>query len=81
MMLTSFDTTASLIGRRAWKVLHKTGLFALWFALTANYVGITLNEDPRQAPFALVLLAALALRVRAWWLHRSPAREPKLARY
>ena len=73
MTLTSFDRTAALLGRRAWKALHVWGLFSLWFALTANYLGAAIAESVSFAPLALVLLAALGVRIRAWFARRSAA--------
>jgi hypothetical protein len=65
MTLTSFDRTAALVGRRAWKILHASGSWLLWLVLALNYIAAAVEEDVRYAPLALLLIATFALRM---WL-------------
>ena len=62
MTVTSFKGPAKRLGRPAWKVLHKVGMYALWGIFVAAYAkGIA--DQPGNV-FPVVLLAA-ALCVRA----------------
>ncbi|HUI25534.1 MAG TPA: hypothetical protein VL403_05570 [Candidatus Kryptonia bacterium] len=62
MTATSFDRTAAWLGPRAWKRLHRFGVYYLWFIFAASYL-------PRVASsrwylfHSGVLMAALALRL------------------
>lgn len=63
MFATSFDRTARAIGRKYWRILHKTGLYAIFVA------GLqTIVPDSREQIFGingvLTLLAAVAIVVR-----------------
>ncbi|HUH03013.1 MAG TPA: ferric reductase-like transmembrane domain-containing protein [Kofleriaceae bacterium] len=61
MTVTSFDGPKRRLGPRAWKVLHKAGMYALWALFTASYV-IRVDRVPvYYVPLAL-LVGALALR-------------------
>jgi DMSO/TMAO reductase YedYZ heme-binding membrane subunit len=63
MFVTSFDTTARALGARNWRILHKTGLYAVLVAFLQTIV-----PDSREQVFsingALTLLAALAIVIR-----------------
>jgi DMSO/TMAO reductase YedYZ heme-binding membrane subunit len=66
MVATSFDRTSAWLGRRRWKILHSTGMYALgaFFALT--YVGGALaSPRPLELGLAALSMAAPALRVAA----------------
>ncbi|MCP5057471.1 MAG: hypothetical protein GY937_12205 [bacterium] len=39
MMATSFDRTAAMLGRRAWKALHLVGTHFFWIAFFVSYAG------------------------------------------
>jgi methionine sulfoxide reductase heme-binding subunit len=64
MAATSFDRTARWLGQRAWKRLHTTGIYVLWVVFALAYVPRAINSI-LYLPFALVVIAAMALRVAA----------------
>ena len=74
MVATSFDATASALGRRRWRQLHVTGLYYLWFVLTQTFATA---GHPLSAVMAIVGLAALGLRIAAG--RRSARRAPAAA--
>ena len=63
MLITSFSGPARAIGPKAWKVLHKLGIFVL-------FAGFTITQLPRSevpmepANGMLLVLAAVALLIR-----------------
>ncbi len=62
MTATSFDATAAMIGRRAWKALHTFGVYYLWvvfFATSAPKVTAELAAIPLTA----LLLSAMVVRL------------------
>ncbi len=61
MTATSFDRSAAWIGRRAWRVLHTTGVYYIWLIFFITYLPRAL-QSPAYVPYPAVLLAALALR-------------------
>jgi len=65
MALTSNDAAVQRLGRRRWRRLHALGMHATWFVFASSYGPRVLLESVAYAPFALLLLAALALRVGA----------------
>jgi sulfoxide reductase heme-binding subunit YedZ len=71
---TSFDRTAAAIGPRAWKILHKAGVFYIWAQFSASF----LKHHDGTAVYWLFLglvAAAMALRIGVWLLQRfQPAR-------
>lgn len=64
MTATSFDRTAAWLGQRVWNLLHTTGMYVNWGIFMFSY-GSRAFVSVYYVPFALVLLAALALRLRA----------------
>jgi DMSO/TMAO reductase YedYZ heme-binding membrane subunit len=79
MLITSFDSTARALGPRNWRRLHKVGLY--WIgAVFANTIVPDVVREP-QNPFylltALLMLAAIAVRVLAWYRRRRAS--PKIA--
>jgi hypothetical protein len=68
MTVTSFDATAAWLGPTAWRRLHTTGAYYLWFVFVATFGGgaaASLAQGaaaPLQLTFTVLLLAALALR-------------------
>jgi sulfoxide reductase heme-binding subunit YedZ len=62
MLITSFTEPARAVGPKAWKVLHKIGLFVLFFAFLDSQL-------PRQidqlAPVNAVLIGLAALAIAA----------------
>jgi sulfoxide reductase heme-binding subunit YedZ len=64
MTATSFDRTAGWLGPRRWRRLHVGAGYFVWFVFLASYLPRTILESPAYAPFVVVLLAVLALRLR-----------------
>jgi methionine sulfoxide reductase heme-binding subunit len=61
MVATSFDTTAAWLGRRAWKILHTTGVWYLWLVFLLSYASRAVH-DPHYWIGVGAVLAALAVR-------------------
>ncbi len=64
MVATSFDRTAAAIGRRAWIVLHRSGMYVIWAIFVFSYLGVSLVK-PGYAVLLVLLLAAYGMRVAA----------------
>jgi sulfoxide reductase heme-binding subunit YedZ len=64
MAATSFDRTARAIGPRAWRILHTSGVYYLWFQFVISF-GKRIPAMPSYAWFLLPLIAVMALRVAA----------------
>ncbi len=64
MAATSFNRTARAIGPRAWRILHTSGGYYLWFQFMISF-GKRIPAMPSYAWFLLPLLAVMALRVVA----------------
>jgi methionine sulfoxide reductase heme-binding subunit len=62
MTATSFDATAARLGRRAWKVLHRTGAWYLWLVFLLSYVSRAV-QNPHYWIGAAAVLVALAVRI------------------
>jgi DMSO/TMAO reductase YedYZ heme-binding membrane subunit len=75
MTATSFDRSARWLGPRRWKLLHRAGLYWLWFIFAQSYTFGAL-EKPGSVPFALAVWGALALRIAAWRARRASAAAP-----
>jgi hypothetical protein len=65
MTVTSFDRTAAWLGARRWRRLHLTAAYYIWAVFLASYLPRAILESPAYAPFVVVLLAVLALRLTA----------------
>jgi sulfoxide reductase heme-binding subunit YedZ len=65
MTATSFDRTAAAIGPRAWRILHLTGGYYLWFQFMVSF-GKRVPDMPLYAVFLLPLLAVMTLRLIAF---------------
>ena len=72
MAATSFDRTADAIGPRAWRILHLTGGYYLWFQFMVSF-GKRIPDMPLYSLFLIPLLAVMALRLIAMAAAR-PAR-------
>ena len=74
MALTSNDASVRLLGARQWKWLHKTGVYLVWVALTASYIGGLVESGAfyywLYAPLAVGLLL---VRIAAYWSRRRQA--------
>ena len=64
MTATSFDRTAAWLGPRGSRRLHLTAGWFIWLVFLASYLPRTILESTAYAPFVVVLLAVLALRLR-----------------
>ena len=71
MTATSFDRTAAAIGPRAWRILHLTGGYYLWFQFMVSF-GKRIPDMPLYALFLIPLLAVMALRLIAMASARTP---------
>jgi DMSO/TMAO reductase YedYZ heme-binding membrane subunit len=74
MTATSFDRAQTWLGHRAWKILHTTGMHYIWLIFFNSYLPRALKTSPAYAPFVVLLLTGVGLRVAAW--RRSRARRP-----
>jgi sulfoxide reductase heme-binding subunit YedZ len=75
MTATSFDRTADAIGPRAWRILHLTGGYYLWFQFMVSFAK-RIPGMPLYALFLIPLLLVMALRLIAM----ASARTPRTAR-
>jgi sulfoxide reductase heme-binding subunit YedZ len=71
MAATSFDRTAAAIGPRAWRILHLTGGYYLWFQFMVSF-GKRIPGMPLYSLFLIPLLAVMALRLIAMASARAP---------
>ncbi|QWG17337.1 hypothetical protein KMZ68_20550 [Bradyrhizobium sediminis] len=71
MAATSFDRSAAAIGPRAWRILHLTGGYYLWFQFMVSF-GKRIPDMPPYALFLLPLLAVMALRLIAMAPKQTP---------
>ena len=62
MVLTSFDYTANLVGRRAWTALHTTGVWYIFLSFTFSF-GKRALVNPNYWPAMVILFAALTIRL------------------
>lgn len=64
MTLTSFDSTAQLISRRAWTTLHTVGSYYIWLIFANSYLSRAAMM-PEYIPAAVFVLFILGLRIAA----------------
>ena len=62
MVLSSNDTAVRRLGRRRWRALHVTGLWAVFGIFLSSYGGRAVH-NPNYLPHAALLLAILVLRL------------------
>lgn len=77
MTATSFDSTARLISRRAWSLLHTIGSYYIWLIFANSYLGRAATM-PAYIPVAALVVFILGLRIvarvsRSRVRHVSPA--------
>ena len=65
MVLTSFDRTAALVGRRVWKAVHTTGAWLIWFSFALGYAPRLSESLTYAVPVSLLFLAVILRVVRA----------------
>ena len=70
MAATSFDRSAAAIGPRAFRILHLTGGYYLWFQFMVSF-GKRIADMPLYALFLIPLLVVMALRLIAMTSARS----------
>ncbi len=61
MVVTSFPAPRRALGPRLWRALHTLGVYVIALTFAAGYVPRAVIE-PRFLPFAVLLIAAFALR-------------------
>jgi len=78
MLITSFNGPAAALGPRRWKWLHKTGLYVIGIGLAQAQFGRIARGvgEPEHYVLALLILAAIGIRVTAWWNTRRTAASP-----
>jgi len=65
LTVTSFKIPAKWLGKRGWKILHKTAMHYLWLGLLFEY-GLKLSKSDFIAlPFVILLVLAMVLRFAA----------------
>lgn len=64
MTMTSFDRTAALIGPKAWRILHTSGIWFLWISFALNF-GKRIPQSPLYWIPVGFLLIALGVRIFA----------------
>jgi methionine sulfoxide reductase heme-binding subunit len=65
MTITSFKSTANLLGSRGWLILHTVGMYYLWLAFIHTFAS-RLNESlTLYIPFVSILAIALIIRLFA----------------
>ena len=64
MTITSFDSTAPLISRRAWSILHTFGAYYIWLIFASSYFSRA-AVIPAYIPVATVVVFILGLRLAA----------------
>lgn len=75
MSVTSFDRVKEKVNPRSWKILHKTGIYYVWFIFFYSYLlGMFFPEETGVLVYSLFFLSALAgglLRFCAYWAKRK----------
>jgi len=71
MTATSFERTAAAIGPRAWRALHLSGGYYLWFQFMVSF-GKRIPGMPLYSLFLVPLLVVMALRLIAMASARTP---------
>ena len=77
MAATSFDRSARAISPRAWRVLHTTGVYYLWFQFMVSF-GMRIPAMPNYVWFLAPLAAVMALRVIAATVKTRSAGTPQI---
>jgi len=72
MTITSFAPPRRLIGERAWKILHTTGSYYIWFIFFISYVPLAL-QSAAYLPLAAALVVAFGLRMARRYKRKAPA--------
>jgi methionine sulfoxide reductase heme-binding subunit len=75
MTATSFSGTARAIGPRAWRILHLSGGYYLWFQFMVSF-GKRVPGMPLYALFLIPLVAVMAVRLAAMASSKSTRAAP-----
>jgi len=81
MTVTSFEVPRRRLGPKAWRILHKFGIYAMWLAIWTSYTEILFVEDDPPGVayvYAAAGFSAWMLRVAAFAQQRASAREPRI---
>jgi DMSO/TMAO reductase YedYZ heme-binding membrane subunit len=65
MAITSTDAMTRRLGRRRWQLLHRTGMYVLFFIFAFTYLGPALAGRPIGVVAIVALAASLGLRATA----------------
>lgn len=78
MLVTSFDIPTKMIGKRGWKILHKSGFYICSLIYFYDFViePIELGTAMQYLPFAAITCLAMTLRTIVWL---KPKRAPATA--
>jgi DMSO/TMAO reductase YedYZ heme-binding membrane subunit len=77
---TSFDRTAQLIGPRAWRILHTSGVYYLWFQFMISF-GMRIPAMPDYVWFLAPLVMVMGLRIgAAIKVRAAPPLQPESSR-
>ena len=68
MLITSFNGPTAALGPKRWKILHKTGLYVIGYALAQAQFSRILTGVGEPVHYALagLVLVAVGLRIGAW---------------
>jgi DMSO/TMAO reductase YedYZ heme-binding membrane subunit len=67
LTVTSFRNVARHLSPRAWRRLHRTGVYAIWSLATYIYLlDMKFSRDPLHIAALVILLCAALLRAAAW---------------
>ena len=61
MTITTFAAPRRVIGEKAWRFLHKFGVYYIWIVFAQSYIRRAV-DDSFYVPFALALILALVFR-------------------
>lgn len=64
LMATSFDRTAAMMGRRAWKVLHQFGVYFYWVLFLGAF-GKRAAGSAFYAGFTVLIIMMMVIRLAA----------------
>jgi methionine sulfoxide reductase heme-binding subunit len=78
MAATSSDAAFAWLGARRWRLLHLTGGYWIWMVFFASYAPRSV-QSPLYAPFTVLLLLALGLRIAARRALAERRRTPQTA--
>jgi DMSO/TMAO reductase YedYZ heme-binding membrane subunit len=73
MVATSNDAAVRRLGRR-WRLLHRSGLYLLWFVFAFTYSTRFATRGAAYLPQVVLVFAALGVRIAAWRRRRARLR-------